>query len=160
MREVHFILNGRPVSVTADENELLVDTIRGRFGLCGTKEGCRAGDCGTCTVLLEGTAVRSCLLLTCSVEGRHITTIEGLGDRDHIHPIQQAFIDAGAVQCGFCTPGMVLTAKALLDRNPHPGEREIRVALSGNLCRCTGYEKIIKAVQLASQRMDPTPETE
>ena len=111
--------------------------------------------CGTCTVLLDGRAVRSCLILTCAVEGKHITTIEGLGNATNVHPIQQAFVDVGAVQCGFCIPGMVLTAKSLLDENHHPTEHEIRIALSGNLCRCTGYEKIIQAVQLASQRMYP-----
>lgn len=152
-RCVHFELNGSPVSAEVEETEILLDTLRIRFGLTGLKEGCRTGDCGTCTVLINGNAVRSCLTLTCSVENKHITTIEGLGDATHIHPIQQAFIDAGAVQCGFCIPGMVLTAKALLDKNHHPSEGEIRTALSGNLCRCTGYEKIIKAVQLSSQRM-------
>lgn len=154
-RPVQFFLNDRLETVEVDENEILIDTIRERFRLCGTKEGCRTGDCGTCTVLLDGRAVRSCLILTCAVEGKHITTIEGLGNATNVHPIQQAFIDVGAVQCGFCIPGMVLTAKSLLDENHHPTEHEIRIALSGNLCRCTGYEKIIQAVQLASQRMYP-----
>ncbi|NLZ66185.1 MAG: (2Fe-2S)-binding protein [Clostridiaceae bacterium] len=154
-RPVQFFLNDRLETVEVDENEILIDTIRERFRLCGTKEGCRTGDCGTCTVLLDGRAVRSCLILTCAVEGKHITTIEGLGNATNVHPIQQAFVDVGAVQCGFCIPGMVLTAKSLLDENHHPTEHEIRIALSGNLCRCTGYEKIIQAVQLASQRMYP-----
>ena len=150
---VHFILNGRAVTAQVAATELLVDTLREQFGLVGVKEGCRSGDCGTCTVLLNGAAVRSCLLLTCCVEGKDITTIEGLGDATHVHPIQQAFIDVGAVQCGFCIPGMVLAAKALLDQNPNPSETDIRIALSGNLCRCTGYQKIIQAIQLAAQRM-------
>lgn len=154
-RKIQLYLNDRLETIEVDENEILVDTLRERFGLCGTKEGCRTGDCGTCTILLDGTAVRSCLLLSCAVEGRHIVTIEGLGDAEHIHPIQQAFIDAGAVQCGFCIPGMVLAAKSLLDKNHHPTEQEIRVALSGNLCRCTGYEKIVRAVQLAEQYLFP-----
>ena len=136
-RKIQFCLNDRIVSAEVEETEILSDTLRNHFGMIGLKEGCKTGDCGTCTVLLNGNAVRSCLILTCSI----------------VHPIQQAFIDAGAVQCGFCIPGMVLTAKALLDRNHYPSEEEIRVALSGNLCRCTGYEKIVKAVLLASQRM-------
>ena len=152
-RKIQFCLNDRIVSAEVEETEILSDTLRNHFGMIGLKEGCKTGDCGTCTVLLNGNAVRSCLILTCSIEGKNITTIEGLGDARHVHPIQQAFIDAGAVQCGFCIPGMVLTAKALLDRNHYPSEEEIRVALSGNLCRCTGYAKIVKAVLLASQRM-------
>lgn len=152
--EVHFKLNGRPVSCVVEADEILTDTIRNRFGLTGTKKGCGTGDCGACTVLMDGVAVRSCIMLTGMVEGHEITTIEGVGSLNDLHPAQQAFIDAGAVQCGFCTPGMVLTTIALLRVNPHPTEEEIRVALSGNLCRCTGYEKIVKAVQLAADKMD------
>ncbi len=151
--KVDFILNGENVSVDVSAQEVLVDTLREKFLLTGTKKGCGTGDCGTCTVLLDGEAVRSCILLTAMVEGRNVTTIEGVGTPDHLHPVQQAFIDASAVQCGFCTPGMVLTSIALLNRNPDPTEEEIRVALSGNLCRCTGYEKIVKAVRLAAERM-------
>ena len=154
MMEVHFKLNGRPVSCVVEADEILTDTIRNRFGLTGTKKGCGTGDCGACTVLMDGVAVRSCIMLTGMVEGHEITTIEGVGSLNDLHPAQQAFIDAGAVQCGFCTPGMVLTTIALLRVNPHPTEEEIRVALSGNLCRCTGYEKIVKAVQLAADKMD------
>jgi len=158
MTEVHFRLNGRPVSCLVEADEVLVDTIRQRFGLTGTKKACGTGDCGACTVLLNGEAVRSCILLTAMVEGKEVTTIEGVGTAAALHPVQQAYIDAGAVQCGFCTPGMVLTSIALLSRNPNPSEEEIRVALSGNLCRCTGYEKIVQAVQLAAERMNAAKE--
>jgi len=158
MTEVHFRLNGRPVSCLVEADEVLVDTIRQRFGLTGTKKACGTGDCGACTVLLDGEAVRSCILLTAMVEGKEVTTIEGVGTAAALHPVQQAYIDAGAVQCGFCTPGMVLTSIALLSRNPNPSEEEIRVALSGNLCRCTGYEKIVQAVQLAAERMNAAKE--
>ena len=153
MTEVHFYLNGRPVTCSVPAEEVLTDTIRNRFGLTGTKKACGTGDCGACTVLLDDVAVRSCILLTAMVEGRHVITIEGVGTPTHLHPVQQAFIDAGAVQCGFCTPGMVLTTIALLKANPNPTEDEIRVALSGNLCRCTGYEKIVEAVKLSAARM-------
>ena len=150
---VDFILNGKNVSVDVEADEVLVDTLREKLMLTGTKKGCGTGDCGTCTVLLDGEAVRSCILLTAMVEGRKVTTIEGVGSVDNLNPVQQAFIDASAVQCGFCTPGMVLTSIALLNKNPNPTEEEIRTALSGNLCRCTGYEKIVKAVRLAAERM-------
>ena len=153
MVTVAFTLNGEPVSCCVNETEVLVDTLRERFYLTGTKKGCGTGDCGACTVLLDGDAVRSCILLTAMVEGRSVTTIEGVGSIEHPHVVQQAFVDASAVQCGFCTPGMVLTTIALLNRNPDPSEDEIRTALSGNLCRCTGYQKIVKAVQLAAERM-------
>ena len=149
---VDFILNGKNVSVDVEADEVLVDTLREKLMLTGTKKGCGTGDCGTCTVLLDGEAVRSCILLTAMVEGRKVTTIEGVGSVGNLHPVQQAFIDASAVQCGFCTPGMVLTSIALLDKNPDPTEEEIRTALSGNLCRCTGYEKIVKAVRLAAKK--------
>ena len=154
MTEVQFRLNGKPVACLVEADEVLVDTIRQRFGLTGTKKACGTGDCGACTVLLDGEAVRSCILLTAMVQGKEVTTIEGVGTANALHPVQQAYIDAGAVQCGFCTPGMVLTSIALLNRNPNPSEEEIRVALSGNLCRCTGYEKIVQAVQLAAERMN------
>ena len=132
-------INGRERNLAVEATELLVDTLRLRLGLTGTKKACGTGDCGACTVIVDGEAVRSCILLTASMHGKSITTIEGLGDVSHLHPIQQAFIDAGAVQCGYCTPGMILTAKALLDRQPHPTPEQIREAISGNLCRCTGY---------------------
>lgn len=154
MIQVDFRLNGRAVNCMVDATEILTDTIRNRFGLTGTKKACGTGDCGACTVLLDGVAVRSCITLTAMVDGHEVTTIEGVGTMNSLHPVQQAFIDAGAVQCGFCTPGMVLTSIALLRTNPHPTEGEIRRALSGNLCRCTGYEKIVQAVQLAAARME------
>lgn len=158
MISVSFILNGKPVRCEVPAEETLVDTIRNRFRLTGTKKGCGTGDCGSCTVLLDGTAVRSCTLLTGMVEGRSITTIEGVGTMEKLHPVQQAFVDVNAIQCGYCIPGMVLTAIALLRENPDPTEEEIRVAISGNLCRCTGYQKIVEAIQLAAERMRTTGE--
>lgn len=151
MVEIQFGLNGRTVSATVDAKELLVDTLRETFGLTGTKIACGTGDCGACTVIVNGEAVRSCILLTATIAGKNILTIEGLGDENHIHPIQQAFIDEGAVQCGYCTPGMILTAKALLDVNPRPSKEEIKDAMEGNLCRCTGYTKIVEAVEKAAR---------
>lgn len=150
---VHFILNGKAVCCDVPADEVLVDTLRNYFRLTGTKKACGTGDCGACTVLLDGTAIRSCIFLTAMAEGHEITTIEGVGSMIKPHPVQQAFVDAGAVQCGYCTPGMVLTTIALLKKNPSPTEDEIRVALSGNLCRCTGYEKIVEAVKLSAARM-------
>ena len=145
-------INGRERNLAVEATELLVDTLRLRLGLTGTKKACGTGDCGACTVIVDGEAVRSCILLTASMHGKSITTIEGLGDVSHLHPIQQSFIDAGAVQCGYCTPGMILTAKALLDRQPHPTPEQIREAISGNLCRCTGYVKIEAAIRMAAER--------
>ena len=145
-------INGRERNLAVEATELLVDTLRLRLGLTGTKKACGTGDCVACTVIVDGEAVRSCILLTASMHGKSITTIEGLGDVSHLHPIQQAFIDAGAVQCGYCTPGMILTAKALLDRQPHPTPEQIREAISGNLCRCTGYVKIEAAIRMAAER--------
>jgi len=147
---LEFILNGKPVSIDTVAGRLLVDLLREDLGLKGTKAGCREGECGVCTVLLEGKPVNSCLLPAMKVEGRHVTTIEGLSEKDHLHPLQQAFIDEGASQCGFCSPAMILTAKSLLDKKSYPDESEIKRNLSGVLCRCTGYRKIIKAVQTAS----------
>ena len=153
MIHVEFNLNGKPVSCDCEAGEVLVDTIRNRFRLTGTKKACGTGDCGACTVLLDGLAVRSCTLLTGMVHGRSVVTIEGVGTSEKLHPVQQAFVDVNAVQCGYCIPGMVLTAIALLNSNPDPSEEDIRVAISGNLCRCTGYQKIIEAVSLAAKRM-------
>ena len=152
MRTLRFRVNGDPVEVGVRDRETLLEVLRGRLGLTGTKQGCDVGDCGSCTVLLDGEPVLSCLTLAADVEGREVLTIEGLARGDELHPLQQAFLDAGAVQCGYCTPGMILTAKALLDRNPRPSRGEIRAALSGNLCRCTGYRKIVDAVELAARR--------
>ena len=157
---VKFKLNGKEVSCDVDPKEVLVDTIRGRFHLTGTKKACGSGDCGTCTVLLNGKAVRSCTYLTCMADGQEVMTIEGVAAPDGtLHPIQQAFIDAGAVQCGYCTPGMVLTALALLGENPNPTLDEVKTAFAGNLCRCTGYIKIFEAVMLAAERMNRQTES-
>jgi carbon-monoxide dehydrogenase small subunit len=150
---ITFTLNDKAVSAEVDVKETLIDTLRERFGLTGTKKACGTGDCGACTVIVDGTAIRSCILLTAMVAGKKVQTIEGLGDEEHLHPIQQAFIDAGAIQCGYCTPGMVLTAKALLDKNPKPSAEEIKEAISGNLCRCTGYTKIVQAIETAAQEL-------
>ena len=152
MPVVHFDLNGRAVCIEVDGKELLVDTLRKRFLLTGTKKACGTDDCGACTELIDNRAVRSCAYLTCMVEGRNVMTIEGLGTPWHLHPLQQAFIDAGAVQCGYCTPGMIMTVYGLLEEKENPDEEEIRMAISGNLCRCTGYQKIVNAVKLAAER--------
>jgi len=130
-------------------NKTLLEVLREDLSLSGTKEGCEDGTCGACTVLLDGKPVRSCLILATEAQGRDILTIEGLSDGEKLHPIQEAFIKHGGVQCGFCTPGMILTAKALLDDNPEPTEAEVREAISGNLCRCTGYVKIVKSIMAA-----------
>jgi len=128
-------------------NWTLLDVIREKCGLTGTKQGCGNGECGACTVLLEGEPVNACLILAMQADGKSVVTIEGLSKDGAIHPIQEAFIAHGAIQCGFCTPGMVLSAKALLDKNPRPEEREIREAIAGNLCRCTGYQNIVEAIR-------------
>jgi aerobic-type carbon monoxide dehydrogenase small subunit (CoxS/CutS family) len=142
-----FNLNGQGVSTKISPNLLLVDLLRDVLNLKGTKVGCRGGECGACTVLVNGEPINSCIFPAMKVAGQSVTTIEGLSKDDQLDPIQQAFIDEGAIQCGFCTPAMVLTAKALLEKNPNPDESQIRQSLSGVLCRCTGYQKIIKAVQ-------------
>jgi carbon-monoxide dehydrogenase small subunit len=139
-------VNGEEHELFLDPKKTLLEILRNDLGLTGTKEGCGEGACGACTVLVDGMAVNSCLVLAVEVRGKEILTIEGLAKGNALHPLQQSFVDNGAIQCGFCTPGMILSAKALLDRNPHPKEDEIRQALSGNLCRCTGYSKIIKAI--------------
>ncbi len=146
-------VNGRPRQVAVDANRTLLDLLREDLGLTGTKQGCGEGDCGACVVLLDGVPVNSCLMLAVEAEGREVTTIEGISSASRLHPVQQAFVEVGAVQCGFCTPGMVLTATSLLDRNPSPTATEVRRAISGNLCRCTGYQKIVEAVLLAAERL-------
>ena len=143
-------VNGKKHEVAIAPNKTLTQVLRDELDLLGTKEGCGIGDCGACTVILNGRAVNSCLVLAVQVNGSEITTIEGVANGPTLHPIQQAFVDHGAIQCGFCTPGMVLSAKNLLDKNPHPTELDVREALSGNLCRCTGYQKIVEAVKAAS----------
>jgi aerobic carbon-monoxide dehydrogenase small subunit len=148
---ISFVLNGESIQVEIEPHLTLLQLIREKLGLTGTKEGCGMGECGACTVLVDGSAINSCLFPAMEVEGRTVTTIEGLADtQGDLHPIQKAFIENGGVQCGFCTPGMVLSAKALLDENPSPTEEEIRNSISGNLCRCTGYAQIVQAIKAAS----------
>jgi carbon-monoxide dehydrogenase small subunit len=150
-RMTTFLINGKHYEVAIEPHMLLIEVLRDELGLIGTKQGCGIGNCGACTVLIDGKPVLSCLTLALTVKGKHITTIEGLAQGTMLHPIQKAFIDHGAIQCGFCTPGMILSAKALLDGNPNPNEKEVKQALSGNLCRCTGYVKIIDAVLAAAE---------
>ena len=152
--DLNFTLNGEKVSIKTNPNKRLLDLLRDDFFLTGVKEGCSEGECGACTVIRNGEAVTSCLVLAGQVEGDSIITIEGLGQNGEIDEIQKAFIECVAVQCGFCTPGMVLSAKALLMKNSHPSPEDIRHALAGNLCRCTGYQKIIRAVELAAFKME------
>ncbi len=144
-------VNGRPVRLMVEGDEFLVDTLRDRLALTGTKYGCGMGECGTCTVLLDGQPVFACLVLAVEADGMNVTTVEGLANQGELHSLQRAFADLGAVQCGFCTPGMLVSAAALLAETPHPSQAEIRRALSGNLCRCTGYTKIVEAVQAAAE---------
>jgi carbon-monoxide dehydrogenase small subunit len=146
-------VNGRPYEVAVSPKRTLAEFLRGDLGLTGVKVGCGEGECGACTVLLDGQPVASCIILALEVQDREVTTIEGLANGPELHPLQKAFIKHGAIQCGFCTPGMILTSKALLDHNPHPTEKEIREALAGNLCRCTGYQKIVEAVTEAASEL-------
>ena len=146
-------VNGEACEVAVEPHWTLLETIREALGLTGSKEGCGTGDCGACSMIVDGRLITSCLMLAVQAEGSEVTTIEELARNGDLHPIQQAFIDAGGVQCGFCTPGMIMAAKALLDYNPHPTLEEIREGLAGNLCRCTGYAKIYEAVLAAAQRM-------
>ena len=150
---VAFLLNGKKTSITSLPNRTLLDVLRTDLGFTGAKDACGGeGECGACTVILNGKPVNSCMIFIGQVEDNQITTIEGLMEKGEYHRLQKAFVDTGAVQCGFCTPGAILTAKALLDENPHPTDQEIREGLSGNLCRCTGYNKMIDAIHLAEQR--------
>lgn len=144
---IRFILNGKEVEVEVPPHWTLLQVLREKLGLTGTKEGCGIGECGACTVLLDGMPVNSCLILAPKVDGRKVETIEGLGNRESLHPLQESFVEFGAVQCGFCTPGMLMSAKSLLEKNPHPTREEIKEAISGNLCRCTGYQQIIEAIE-------------
>jgi carbon-monoxide dehydrogenase small subunit len=152
--DLQLTLNGRLVQATIEPHLTLLEFIRDSLGLTGTKEGCSTGHCGACTVLADGEPVSSCLMLAAEADGRQILTVEGLAGNGHLHPVQKAFVARGGLQCGFCTPGMMLSAVALLGRNPRPSDAEIRMALVGNLCRCTGYQKIVEAVQEAAVEMD------
>ncbi|MFH1154004.1 MAG: (2Fe-2S)-binding protein [Pseudomonadota bacterium] len=147
---IQLTINDKQHEVAVEPNKTLTDLIRYDLGLTGTKKGCDTGDCGACTVIMDGRTVNSCLVLAIQANGSVIQTIEGLDSEDGLHPIQDAFVEHGAIQCGFCSPGMILSAKALLDSNPNPDDNQIRTAISGNLCRCTGYQKIVDAI--GSQR--------
>jgi carbon-monoxide dehydrogenase small subunit len=155
---VRIAINGRLHEVAVPANRTLLDLLRDDLDLTGTKHGCGEGDCGACTVLLDGEPVNACLVLAAEADGREVATIEGLAPGPTLHPVQQAFIDAGAVQCGYCTPGMVLVAAALIARSPSPTEADVRHAVSGNFCRCTGYQKIVEAVLDAAARVRRTTE--
>ncbi|MGN0703626.1 MAG: (2Fe-2S)-binding protein [Lentihominibacter sp.] len=148
---ISFILNGEPVEEVVEDNMSLLDFIRDRLGLTGTKKGCEEGECGACTVMLDGRPINSCMALAREVEDRELTTIEGIAHNGELSVIQQKFIEKWALQCGYCTPGMIMSATALLNVNPDPTEEEIRVAIEGNLCRCTGYAKIVEAISEAAQ---------
>jgi carbon-monoxide dehydrogenase small subunit len=150
-RLVHLMVNGEERDVFVAPNETLVEVLREELELTGTKMGCGEGACGMCTVLMDGRPVRSCLTLAVEAQGRDIVTIEGLAEGGALHPVQKAFVEHGAIQCGFCSPAMILTSKALLDENPHPTEDEVRQAISGVVCRCTGYAKIVEAVLAAAE---------
>lgn len=145
-------VNGKPVSLEVKPYARLLDVLREDLGLTGTKEGCGVGECGACTVIVDGETVNTCLTLAASMDGKHITTIEGLMENEKLHPIQEAFIKHNALQCGFCTPGLIMSAKALLDSNPNPSTEQIKVAISGNLCRCTGYEQVVDAIKEVAEK--------
>lgn len=144
-------INNKDYEVAVSTNQTLADLLRYELGLTGTKKGCEVGECGACTVIMDGRSVNSCLVLAVQANGRTILTIEGMETDKGLHPVQEAFVDKGAIQCGYCTSGMILSAKTLLDRNAHPDESEIRMAISGNLCRCTGYQKIVEAIESVSE---------
>ncbi len=155
-KKVQITLNGKSIVLEVPAHRLLLDLLRDEIGLTGTKEGCGTGDCGACTVFLNGKPVNSCLILSGELDGTEIVTIEGLKIGPELHPIQKAFIQDGGAQCGYCTPGMLMMAKSFLDESPNPTEEEIRFALAGNLCRCTGYAKIVEAVQDAATELRRT----
>lgn len=152
-RVIEFTLNGNAVSAEAESHKMLLEVLRDTFEMTGTKEGCGQGECGACTVLIDGISINSCLYPVFEVEGKSVTTVEGLiGEGGKLHPIQEAFVQKGGIQCGFCSPGMILSAKALLDENPAPNEDDIKKGISGNLCRCTGYVQIIDSIKDAATR--------
>ena len=151
---LNFTVNGKPVTLETEPDRRLLDILREDLHLTGTKEGCAEGECGACTVLLDGEAVHSCLTAAIQLEGREVTTIEGLAEMGALDIIQTCFVEELAIQCGYCTPGMIMSTKALLMQNPHPSEEEIRLALSGNICRCSGYVQIVRAVQKAARKLE------
>lgn len=151
---INFTINGEEKEMEVDPSKKLLDFIREDLGLTGTKYGCGSGDCGNCTILVNGEPKTSCIMITPQIDGEEITTIEGITEKDETHPIQEAFMEAGAIQCGYCTPAMVLTTKWFLEKNPNPTRKEAKKALSGVLCRCTGYKKIVDAVMLASKKIN------
>ena len=150
---MRFKVNGEEYELFVDPWQTLVDVLREKIGLTGTKKSCGEGDCGACTVIMDGKAVTSCLVLAVEAQDKAIITIEGLARDGQLHPLQNAFIEHGAIQCGFCTPGMIMSAKAFLDKNPHPTEEEVRAGIAGNLCRCTGYQKIVEAILAAAEEI-------
>ena len=154
-RLIRLTVNGRPYEVEVPTYRTLLDCLRNDLGLTGSKEGCGVGVCGACTVLLDGRMISSCIALAVFADGHDVTTVEGFAEDERLHPVQQAFVDAGGFQCGICTPGQVISAKALLDENPHPSDDEIREWMTGNLCRCTGYYKILESVRTAAERSRP-----
>lgn len=154
MKTITVTVNGNPVTLDVREDANLLSVLNDDLQLAGAKEGCGAGECGACTVIVDGVAVASCLYPACEADGRQVETVEGLVLKSGgLHPLQKAFVEGGAVQCGFCTPGMIMSAKALLDRNPAPVAQEVKVALAGNICRCTGYTQIVEAVLVAAEEM-------
>lgn len=154
--QVHAIINGEEIEFLCEPRQSLLEVLRETLGLTGAKEGCNNGNCGACNVILDGALVNSCLVLAVEINGRHVTTIEGIATAQGLHPLQEKFIAHAALQCGFCTPGFIVAAKALLNQNPNPGETEIREWLAGNLCRCTGYDRIVRAVMDAAQVQERT----
>ncbi len=148
---IKLIVNGKPHEIEVESRRLLVEVLREDLGLTGTKRGCESSTCGACTVLLDGLSVHACSMLAIQADGRQVTTIEGIGSKDQLHPVQQAFLDHQGYQCGYCTPGMVMSAVALLDENPNPTADDIQFGMAGNLCRCTGYVKIVRSVQEAAK---------
>jgi carbon-monoxide dehydrogenase small subunit len=153
MEQIRLKVNGKDYELQVKPSATLLNVIREDLALTGTKEGCGVGECGACTVIMEGKAINACIVLAIEANGKSVTTIEGLADGEKLHPIQEAFVEIGGLQCGFCTPGMILSTKVLLDKNKAPTDQEIRKGLEGNFCRCTGYTKIVESVKVAAQKM-------